>query len=373
MRQVFKSSLLLFVVSYFVSSALASEPGLLDIHRPRDHQLRDLLSPGDTSAAGSSTAGPPTQTTADHSSTAPTTSTAAPSTQPTSTQPTSTAQAASTTSAPPITSAPPASSASKTVVGTTATNADGQIVTSIVTVSQPSSSSAAPTQSGSGSDSSVGSGTIIGLSVAGGVALIAIISFFIWKVTRKRFSDFDDGEAIKWPELNSHGGEGHALPTNSTGRAGFGAENESELNLARAPSPGGAYAQSVGASSIGAGPDPYAVPPLPHLNPSQPYHDDPGAYNQAGYYDPYRGPVPNTFGDVMSDHGHGIEAIPMTQMARTRSPGPQAAYDMQGRASPAPQAGYGYGGMDERVRSPNPAALGGTRSPGPHAPYGYSQ
>jgi len=179
-------------------------------------------------------------------------------------------------------------------------------------------------------------------------------------------------EAIKWPELNSHGGDIHALPTNSTGRAGFGAENESDLNLARAPSPGGGnYAQSVGTSSIGAGHDPYAVPPLPHLNPSQPYRDDPGAYGESGYYDPYRGPIPNTLGDGMSDHGG--EAIPMTQMTRTRSPGPQLAYDMQGRASPGPQAGFGYGGIDDRARSPNPAAAGGTRSPAPHVPYGYRQ
>jgi hypothetical protein len=30
------------------------------------------------------------------------------------------------------------------------------------------------------------------MSVAGGVALIGIIAFFVWKFTRKRFSDFDD-------------------------------------------------------------------------------------------------------------------------------------------------------------------------------------
>ncbi|KAI6168115.1 hypothetical protein EDD17DRAFT_1466812, partial [Pisolithus thermaeus] len=177
-------------------------------------------------------------------------------------------------------------------------------------------------------------------------------------------------EAIKWPELNSHsGGVGdvHALPTNSTGRAGFGAENDSDLNLARAPSPGGTYAQSITTSSVGGGQDPYAVPPLPHLNPNQPYRDDPGAFGQPGFYDPYRGPVPNTFGEGLVDPG--VEAIPMTQMARTRSPGPQIAYDLHGRASPSPQAGYGYGGIGERSASP---ALSGTRSPAPHAaPYGY--
>ncbi|KAG9315042.1 hypothetical protein JVU11DRAFT_4154 [Chiua virens] len=227
----------------------------------------------------------------------------------------------------------------------------------------PVSSSTAPHTSSSsssdGGDSGLSTGSIIGLSVSGGIAALAIILFFVWKLTRKRFSDFDDNEAIKWPELNAHNNDVHALPTNSTGRAGFGPENDSDLNLERAPSPGGAYAGSIAASSVpeayGAG-DPYAVPPLPHLNPNQPYHDEPGAYGQpAGFYDPYRGPVPNTFTDPMSD-GHGAESIPMTRM---RSPGPQVArrWAMQawmsdperqfpgaalgtGRASPGP---YGYG------------------------------
>lgn len=167
----------------------------------------------------------------------------------------------------------------------------------------------------------------------------------------------------------------HALPTNSTGRAGFGAENDSDVNLTRAPSPGGAYASSIAASSVpemyGSG-DPYAVPPLPHLNPNQPYRDEPNAYAQpATYYDPYRGPVPNAFTETITD-GHDAESIPMTQMARVRSPGPQAAYDMQGRGSPAPQAAMGYAGMDDRSRTPIPGALGtGRASPSPHTGYGY--
>lgn len=123
------------------------------------------------------------------------------------------------------------------------------------------------------------------------------------------------------------------------------------------------------------GPDPYAVPPLPHLNPNQPYRDDPtGA---TGYYDPYRGPVPGTL-----EHGGGGEwageAIPMTQMAAgagRMSPGPQAAYDAHavygadtmydpGRRSPGPQAAYGG------RTSPGPqAAYGGRTSPGPQVAY----
>jgi hypothetical protein len=59
----------------------------------------------------------------------------------------------------------------------------------------------------------------------------------------------------------------------------------------------------------------------------------------SGFYDPYRGPVPNTFNDQHRPEGqvqgYGAEAIPMTQMVRTRSPGPGMAYDV-GRQSPQP-------------------------------------
>jgi hypothetical protein len=44
--------------------------------------------------------------------------------------------------------------------------------------------------------------------------------------------------------------------------------------------------------------DPYAVPPLPHLDPNQSYHDDPSNYG--GHYDPYHGPVPQSFHDPAS-------------------------------------------------------------------------
>ncbi|KAH0833089.1 inositol hexakisphosphate-domain-containing protein [Lanmaoa asiatica] len=283
------------------------------------------------------------------------------------------------------------------VVPTTATDSLGQPFTSYI-VTAISTPSATPTQTGTSNNSGGGglsTGSIIGLSVAGGIAAVGIILFFVWKFTRKRFTDFDDStsvyvsvscrlmnidipptdEAIKWPELNAHSDDVHALPTHATGRAGFGPENDSDINLTRAPSPGGAYANSIAASSVpetyGTG-DPYAVPPLPHLNPNQPYHDEPSAYGQsAGYYDPYRGPVPNTFADTIPD-AHGAESIPMTQMARVRSPGPQVAYDMQGRGSPAPQAAMGYAGMDERSRTPIPGTLGTSSAPpSAHPGYGY--
>ncbi|KAI0267763.1 hypothetical protein BC834DRAFT_57905 [Gloeopeniophorella convolvens] len=141
----------------------------------------------------------------------------------------------------------------------------------------------------------------------------------------------------------------------------------------------GGYAASTAANSTAElyPADPYAVPPFPHLDPNQPYRDDP----DASFYDPYHGPVPQAF-----DQGVPGEAIPMTQLAGRRSPGPGAAYggDFGGRASPSQQAPYGveYGGR----ASPAPQAgypsgraspglqaaygAGGRASPGPQAAYG---
>ena len=120
------------------------------------------------------------------------------------------------------------------------------------------------------------------------------------------------------------------------------------------------------------------MPPLPHLNPNQPYRDDPGA--PGAYYDPYRGPIPGTI-DTPGPQWGG-EVIPMTQMsaAGRMSPGPNAAYGAEpayeydagrqspyaGRTSPGPQASYGG------RTSPGPQAAYGARtmSPGPHAAYG---
>ncbi|KAI0768014.1 hypothetical protein BD413DRAFT_448569, partial [Trametes elegans] len=173
-------------------------------------------------------------------------------------------------------------------------------------------------------------------------------------------------EAIKWPDLNTHGDETtHALPTNRTGGAGF--ETSSQVNLARPDSRAGSVAPSTGSTAdLYASRDPYAVPPLPHLNPNagaQPYRDDPGA----AYYDndPYA-PV------AASD------AIPMTQINRSRSPAPSGYAFADGRVSPGPQQAYG---LDPRARSPGPGALygghmspappvAGRMSPGPQAAYG---
>ncbi|KAG1720159.1 hypothetical protein EDB19DRAFT_1647328 [Suillus lakei] len=372
--------LLLVVASCFLLSvAHVPRHQLLEERRPNLHVRQQSLSPPivvattTTPAATTTPTATPTTTTAQTTPTQTTTSTS-PTTTPAQTTttppPTTTSQTTTSPQTTPTTqtTAPPPVTTSVQV----STNSAGQEFTSTVVITPTSSpsTSSTPSSAASGSSSGLGTGSIVGLSVAGGVAVIGIISFFIWKFTRKRFADFDDNEAIKWPELNTHGSDVHALPTKSTGRSGFGAENDSEVNLARAPSPGG-YAHSVAANSLPetytSSPDPYAVPPLPHLNPNQPYHDDPGTYGQPGYYDPYRGPVPNTFGDGFSD-GHTSEAIQMTRMARIRSPGPQMGYDVQGRASPGPQAAMGYA---PDVRSGSPAIGAGRASPGPQAAYGY--
>lgn len=145
----------------------------------------------------------------------------------------------------------------------------------------------------------------------------------------------------------------------------------SEVNLTRPDSRAGStYASSAAASAVdlyapNAAHDPYAVPPLPHLNPNQPYRDDP----EGAYYDPYHGPVPQTFSEgVAHEVGPGGEAIPMTQIHRSRSPGAQVGYDAGQRS---PGAGMAYLGDNGRT-SPGPAvALSGRASPGPQITYGY--
>ena len=172
------------------------------------------------------------------------------------------------------------------------------------------------------------------------------------------------GEAIKWPDLNTHGGvtsDSHPLPVHNTGRAGF--DTASENSLSRIDSNNYSTADFHSNPSS----DPYAVPPLPHLNPNQPYRDDPGAVGGT-YYDPYRGPIPGTIEQSAGQEWSG-ESYPMTQMnpGGRMSPGPNVAYSGDGRRSPGPQAAYG------RALSPGPqVAYAGRMSPGPQTAYGGS-
>lgn len=187
---------------------------------------------------------------------------------------------------------------------------------------------------------------------------------------------FIPDEAIKWPDLNNHGTgntDSHPLPVKNTGRAGFDTGSEADLSLS--------HNYSTPDFNPNAGVDPYAVPPLPHLNPNQPYRDD--VTSVTGYYDPYRGPVPGSIEQGPTSSEWGSEAIPMTQMSTgtgRMSPAPQvaygataalppqmdissaAAYDMTGRQSPGPYAAYAASGVAGQQ-------LGGRISPGPQLAY----
>jgi len=139
-------------------------------------------------------------------------------------------------------------------------------------------------------------------------------------------------------------------------------------------------------STVDLAKDPYAVPPLPQNNGSLgPYRDD------TGFYDPYRGPIPQTFSTPpASMDGHpqgwvGGEAIPMSTYTSGRtSPGPNLAYGgvdpmqriatpVQRMATPVQRMATPVGGaatFQEIVRGGTPAAVPPpyrTGTPG----YGY--
>ncbi|KAI0303591.1 hypothetical protein B0F90DRAFT_1707229 [Multifurca ochricompacta] len=363
----------LFTVSCFLIFALVPRYDLLDamamnILLPRQGIT---VSPPEVSSSApalptqtqaSSTQQTSSSSSASPSSTQSSSSTSSASTAPPSSSSTLPPSTTSTSNAPPTTTIPPSSIFESTSALVT-TDQGGQVVTSIIIVSDTPSTSSTPSHTAASDGSSDGSSgistsTIIGLSVAGGIALLGIIGFFVWKFTRKRMHDFNDNEEIKWPELNAHD-TNVPLPTNRTGGAGFDTTADGRRNSV-------GYAPSTAANSTAElYPDPYAVPPLPHLNPNQPYHDDPNA----AFYDPYRGPIPQTFDQV----GPG-EAIPMTQLAGRRSPGPDAAYGGEygsGRASPGAQAAYGGADFSGRASPAGPRTgyPGGRVSPGPQAAY----
>ncbi|KAF8170103.1 hypothetical protein BJ912DRAFT_933463 [Pholiota molesta] len=339
------------------------------------HIVHRQLIPTATTPAPTPTTGTTSTTTSDTTTSTSATTTTSTTAADTTTS-TTTTSALPTTTSTTSTSAPPQNTQNTTPVNPdpVLTTASPAVTTQTVTGQASSTSSSDPAatstadNSNNNDNSGLGTGSIVGMSVAGGVAVIGIIAFFVWKFTRKRFSDFDDNEAIKWPDLNTHGAgasDSHPLPVNNTGRSGF--DTASEGSLSRVPSTN--YSTP---DFNAAGADPYAVPPLPHLNPNQPYRDDPAA--AGAYYDPYHGPVPGTI-----EHGApgapewGGEAIPMTQLGGRMSPGPHAAYGAEpiydhnaGRQSPGPQVVYGG------RTSPGPQAAygGGRMSPGPHAAYG---
>ena len=166
-------------------------------------------------------------------------------------------------------------------------------------------------------------------------------------------------EAIKWPELNREthtdfGNDGLSPQISNTYSASAPSRNPSTFDTTEHM-------------------DPYAVPPLPQFNPNQPYRDDPHASSNTGYYDPYRGPVPQTLNDGSVD---GHENIPMSTYppgSRSRSPGLGVAYDTGGRGSPAPgRASPALGPAYDKGARGSPAP-GRTISPGPAAALGLDR
>ncbi|KAG8861310.1 hypothetical protein FRB91_009221 [Serendipita sp. 411] len=270
------------------------------------------------------------------------------------------------TSTPP--SSTPSSSTSKPVLTSAiqTTNDEGDIVTEVVTVTPSSSSPSASATSGSSGSSehtSSSKGTFIGLGVAGGIAVVALIGFIVWKRSQKKeFEEFenDDGN-INWP-----------MP-------------KEQLHAPAAPSM--MAATNATSSSVDLTRDPYSVPPLP-AGSMMPYRDDPSGTAAAAYYDPYRGPVPHAFqspppsSDGHAQHMYG-EAIPMSTYSsgrqspgpnnmggayddpynRSRSPGPNMAYEdpyAAGRRSPGPGVALGMNDPLARAGTPTGHARTGT-------------
>lgn len=170
---------------------------------------------------------------------------------------------------------------------------------------------------------------------------------------------------IKWPDLNSAShvpvADDHVAPRSLSEHASIRSHS-----FQGAYGDGGLNASQSQVDLYAA--DPYAVPPLPHLNPNQPYRDDP---NPAPYHDNFSVPAFNE--SRPSSPSIRGEVIPMNQINRSRSPGPQGALQtgFGGRQSPGPQDAYG-GGMGRQSPGPQDAygAGHGRRSPGPNDAYG---
>jgi hypothetical protein len=177
------------------------------------------------------------------------------------------------------------------------------------------------------------------LSVAGGLAALVAIAFIVWKLTSKRFSQFDNDEGtINWPNLQK---DPEVVPPRPAPSIGAASTANSTVDLVK---------------------DPYAVPPLPQNNGGLgPYRDD-----ASGFYDPYRGPVPQTFATPpTSSDGHqqgwvGGEAIPMSTYASGRaSPGPNLYANAARSVSPGPNIAYAAG-VDPMQRTGTPVQRMGT-------------
>jgi len=120
------------------------------------------------------------------------------STTSTTTESSTTPRQETSTTPPPQTQATPPPAQLSSIQSIGSDGAPTVVVVTVLATSTSTSSTPTPTpdeQSPDSGSSGLGTGSIIGLSVAGGIALLGIVAFFIWKFTRKRRSaTYDDGE-----------------------------------------------------------------------------------------------------------------------------------------------------------------------------------
>lgn len=129
---------------------------------------------------------------------------------------------ASSTSSSMTSSTAPSSTSEADHSTTLVTDAAGKTV--VQTLWQTLSASSAAASSSDKSDSSGGDSistpSIVGISVAVGVVVLALVVCAVWRMKRR---NSDEDEVIRWPELNRHGDSDahHALPARETGKHGI--------------------------------------------------------------------------------------------------------------------------------------------------------
>lgn len=198
---------IVFLICLSLTIVLSASPSKPEVDPLTYHDVQFIprqVSPSSVVQSVPVESKPSTTTTTSQANTPSQTSNPAPN-NPTSTStssetPTSTKQEPTSTTTPPPQSTTTPPPQQQQLSSVQSTGADGSPTVVIVTVQASGSSSSSPTatpppkDSDSGSSSGLGTGSIVGLSVAGGIALLGVAAFFIWKFTRKRRSSgYDDG------------------------------------------------------------------------------------------------------------------------------------------------------------------------------------
>ncbi|KAJ9125118.1 hypothetical protein QFC22_000072 [Naganishia vaughanmartiniae] len=174
---------------------------------------------------------------------------------------------------------------------------------------------------------------IIAISVVGGVVVLAIGLFVIWKLQQKKSGGYDDdADGIKWPELNKHGeSSSMPLPAKPTGGHGF-ETNALEIDEYDTYSAPVSYTNSVNDHYDGYGEELPPVPPLPpgyhmshgsnsanahypgcgeHLHPVPPL---PSMYHPDNGYDAYTRSTPPAIGGVTLERSQSSDGYPIADM-----------------------------------------------------------